>query len=93
MDIKITQTETKGAAFIQKETHLLAEMTFSIAGPELIIIDHTDVDASLKGQGVGKKLLLKIVEKAREENFKILPLCPFAKSLFDKDESLKDVLR
>lgn len=68
-------------------------MTYSIASPNLIIIDHTDVGVSLKGQGVGKKLLLKIVEKARDQNIKIMPLCPFAKSVFDKEESLQDVLK
>jgi predicted GNAT family acetyltransferase len=51
------------------------------------------VDISLKGQGVGKKLLLSIVEKARKEDFKILPLCPFAKSLFNKLDDIKDVLK
>jgi predicted GNAT family acetyltransferase len=51
------------------------------------------VDSSLKGQGAGTKLLLSIVEKARKENFKILPLCPFARSVFDKHESIKDVLK
>jgi len=68
-------------------------MTYSIASSELIIIDHTMVDISLKGQGVGKKLLLSIVEKARKEDFKILPLCPFAKSLFNKLDDIKDVLK
>lgn len=93
MDIKIEETDTKGAAFIETDKIKLAEMTYSIASPNLIIIDHTDVGVSLKGQGVGKKLLLKIVEKARDQNIKIMPLCPFAKSVFDKEESLQDVLK
>ena len=47
------------------------------------IIEHTDVDPSLKGQGVGKQLVAKVVEKMRGENRKIIPLCPFAKHEFD----------
>lgn len=93
MDIKIEETDTKGVAFIETDNIKLAEMTYSIASPSLIIIDHTDVDDSLKGQGIGRKLLLKIIEKARNQNFKIIPLCPFAKSVFNKEESLQDVLR
>ena len=93
MDIKIEETDTKGVAFIETDNIKLAEMTYSIASPSLIIIDHTDVDDSLKGQGIGRKLLLKIIEKARNQNLKIIPLCPFAKSVFDKEESLQDVLR
>ncbi len=93
MDIKIEETNTKGAAFIQKNSDRIAEMTYSIATPTLIIIDHTEVDESLKGQGIGKKLLMEIVKKSRNSNIKIIPLCPFVKSVFAKEESIQDVLK
>ena len=93
MKIEIEQNETKGAAHFSENEIRLAEMTYSIASSVLIIIDHTAVDDSLKGQDIGKKLVLAIVEKARKENFKILPLCPFAKSVFLKNKNIKDVLR
>lgn len=93
MNIKISENENKGAASYFVENEKKAEMTYSVASEELIIIDHTEVDESLQGEGIGKHLLMAIVEKARKENFKILPLCPFAKAMFNKDESIKDVLR
>lgn len=67
-------------------------MTYTWAGSEKFIIDHTEVDPSFKGQGVGKKMVLAAVDYARKNNLKILPLCPFAKAVFDKEESLHDVL-
>ena len=91
--MEIEQSQTKGATFMEQGGKRIAEMTYSKAGSNLIIIDHTEVDESLKGKGIGKKLLLAIVEKARYENIKIIPLCPFAKSIFNKDESLSDVLK
>lgn len=93
MEIKISTSATKGSAFYESNGSKLAEMTFSIASENLIIIDHTEVDESLKGQGVGKKLLMAIVEKARKEGIKIIPLCPFAKSVFQKDMAIQDVLK
>ena len=93
MNIEIEQNETKGAAHFSENEIRLAEMTYSIASSELVIIDHTAVDNSLKGQEVGKKLLFAIVEKARKNSFKILPLCPFAKSVFSKEEGIRDVLK
>ncbi len=93
MTIEIQQNDTKGAAYIEQEGARVAEMTYSVAGPQLIIIDHTEVDDSLKGTGTGKKLLMALVEKARKEKLKILPLCPFAKSVFDKDGTIGDVRR
>jgi len=93
MEIQIERSESKGAAFVEKDGKRIAEMTYSVAGANLIIIDHTEVDESLKGTGAGKNLLMALVEKARKEDIKILPLCPFAKSVFDKDESIQDVLK
>ena len=93
MKIEIKETNSKGTAFIAEENKTLAQMTYSVASSELIIIDHTEVDTSLQGKGVGKQLLMAIVKKAREDNFMILPLCPFAKSVFDRDKTLNDVLR
>ncbi|MCL4113420.1 UNVERIFIED_CONTAM: hypothetical protein GTU68_051223 [Idotea baltica] len=68
-------------------------MTYSKAGPQLWIINHTEVSEQLRGKGAGRQLLDAIVAKARAEEIKILPLCPFAKSVFEKDPSIRDVLR
>lgn len=93
MTIKSKENESKGSVYVEQDGKKLAEMTYSIASKHLIIIDHTEVDETLKGTGTGKQLLMIIIDKARKDNIKILPLCPFAKSVFDKDESLKDVLK
>ena len=71
----------------------LAEMTYTHAGPEKIIIDHTEVDASLKGQGVGYQLVEASVQYLRDNKLKVIPLCPFAAAVFKKkQEDYKDVL-
>lgn len=69
----------------------IAEIVFVPTGEHLSIIEHTDVDASLKGQGVGKQLVAKVVEKMRREQRKIIPLCPFAKHEFDKTPEYDDI--
>jgi predicted GNAT family acetyltransferase len=92
MEIKHKQSETKGAFYIELDGKVVGEMTYSIAGPALIIIDHTEVGEELKGKGAGAQLLNATVAYARENNIKIIPLCPFAKSMFDKKEELRDVL-
>lgn len=92
MDIKHEQTETKGAFFIEENGKRLAEMTYSKAGKDLIIIDHTEVSDELRGKSAGLKLVMAAVDFARTAKIKILPLCPFAKSVFDKKAELRDVL-
>ena len=69
----------------------LAEMTYSKAGKGLIIIDHTEVADELRGKSSGVKLVHAAVEFARTEKIKILPLCPFAKSVFDRKPEYADV--
>lgn len=92
MEIKRIEHGSKGAYLIEKQGERLAEMTYSKAGEHLIIIDHTEVSDTLHGQGVGKKLVYAAVEDARKQNFKIIPLCPFAKSIFDLRTEIQDVL-
>lgn len=93
MELILKEEETKGFAMARENGKRAGMMTFSIAGPELIIIDHTEVEPAFEGRGVGKELLYKIVEMARERNIKIIPLCPFANSMFKKLEDIRDVLK
>ncbi len=67
-------------------------MTYSWAGPNKIIIDHTEVESDFKGKGVGKEMVMEAVEYAREKQVKIVPECSFAKSVFDKNPDIEDVL-
>ena len=92
MDILQKDNGQKGSFYLEQDNKLLAEMTYVWAGADRMIIDHTDVDESLKGQGVGKQLVSKAVAFAREKQIKIIPLCPFAKSVFDKTKEFGDVL-
>jgi uncharacterized protein len=92
MEIKQTDNQQKGLFFIEQEGKVVAEMTYVWVGQDRIIIDHTEVSESLKGLGAGKQMLTKAVDFAREKRIKIIPLCPFAKSVFDKVSEFKDVL-
>ncbi|MFN7258327.1 MAG: GNAT family N-acetyltransferase [Cyclobacteriaceae bacterium] len=92
MDIKQIEHGSKGAFVIDDGFERLAEMTYSKSGEKIIIIDHTDVSDKLRGQGAGKQLVVKAVEYARINHIKILQLCPFARSVFDKSPELSDVL-
>lgn len=91
IEIKHKDNTTKGIFFVQQEGKMLAEMTYSKAGTDKIIIDHTHVDKSLSGQGVGGKLVKAAVDYARKSLLKILPLCPFANAEFKKHPEYEDV--
>lgn len=93
MNIQKNIGDTKGEFYIEEQGQKSAEMTFSKAGDDTIIIDHTFVDDSLRGKGIAEKLVMAGVDYARDNNLKIIPLCPYAKSLFEKKEDIRDVLK
>ncbi|HTO16798.1 MAG TPA: GNAT family N-acetyltransferase [Edaphocola sp.] len=93
MKIEIKETETKGFAQALEHEVIAGQMTYSIPSSDFIIIDHTEVNPAFKGREVGKHLLYKVVEMAREKKLKILPLCPFANKMFQKLTDIQDVLK
>lgn len=94
MLIQQKQEGSKGFFYVQENEQLLAEMTYSMTGTELMIIDHTDVSDTLRGKNVGYQLVQAAVEYARANHMKILPLCPFANAVFKKKiAEFGDVLR
>jgi predicted GNAT family acetyltransferase len=70
-----------------------AELTYSRAGPKLIIADHTGVPDAFRGQGVGRKLVQRMVDDARAQGFKIYVLCPFVKAERAKHSEWADVFQ
>lgn len=81
----------RGAFVIERGGKRLAEMTYTVAGSR-VIIDHTTVGDALRGTGAGTRLVEAAVAWARNDAKKLMPLCPFAKSVFDKTPEYRDVL-
>jgi uncharacterized protein len=92
IEIKHTKVQSKGNFSALDENKVAGGIYYTMAGESRMILDHTEVNNDYRGQGVGKKILLHIVDYARENKIQIIPLCPFAKSVFDKTESIRDVL-
>lgn len=92
MDIKHIHETNKGVFLVEENNQVLAKLEYSMAGTDKMIISHTEVNPVLSGKGVGKQLVAKAVDYSREHKIKILPLCPFAKAIFDKVPEYNDVL-
>jgi len=70
----------------------VGRLYYSWAGIDKFIIDHTEVKPEAKGTGAGKFLVEGTVKYARENNFKLIPLCPFANAMFKKNKEWRDVI-
>lgn len=89
--IKIIYEPKRNRAAAYDDDKIIGESTYS-KSDKIWIIDHTFVEKNYGGQGIATKLVAEVVNQARENNVKIIPLCPFAKREFDKREEYSDVL-
>ena len=70
-----------------------AELPYSKVGDSgNVIADHTGVPEELGGRGVGSALVRYLVEDARTNGFRIMPLCPFVKAQYQKHPEWSDVM-
>lgn len=92
IEIKQIASGTKGYFGAFDDNKEAGRMSYTFAGETRMILDHTKVDDEYRGQNIGKRILMEVVGYARQNKIKIIPLCPFAKSIFEKVESIRDVL-
>lgn len=91
-EIKHQNNEKNGVFEIYEDGVKAGEMTYTWAGTDKFIIDHTGVDEAFNGKGYAKQLIYAGVEYAREKGIKIIPLCSFAKKTIEKTLQFQDVL-
>jgi uncharacterized protein len=92
MEILQKDDGLNGQFYIEIDLQIQAKMSYVWRGNDRIIIDHTEVSELLRGKNAGKQMVIKAVEFARKKNIKIVPLCPFAKSVLTKSLEFSDVL-
>ena len=85
--------EREHHAFVYRDASgaLLAEITYQPLDEHTVLADHTFVDPSLRGQGVGKKLVCHLADQMRAEHKKIKPQCLYVVALFEQDTQFDDV--
>lgn len=75
----LTEREIRGSKgrFVICRDGEEAELTYAITSPTRVIAGHTGVPDSFRGTGAGLALVTRLVETARAEGFRVMPLCPF----------------
>lgn len=67
------------------------EITFTRRGSARISADHTGVPKSMGGLGIAGALLAFMLEDARREGFRILPICPYVRGQYAKHPEWADL--
>ena len=83
----------KNIVYIKNEEgKMIAYCTFPKVGEGLVMIDHTVVDPSLRGQGIAGKLMSEAYESIKEQGLRVRPVCSYAVGWFEKNPDKKDIL-
>lgn len=90
-EIKHKESDRRGMFYMEDEKGIITELTYSIQDNGIIVIDHTETRNELEGKGLASQLVRRSVEYARENNYKVDPLCPFAEVQFDNNKDYQDV--
>ena len=81
-----------GLIWLGDESDPDAYITYTLDENKVMSITHTVVKKELGGSGIAGKITDEAVNVARENGYKILPICSYAVKYFEKNEELKDLL-
>lgn len=70
---------------------MIAEVTFPNVSENIVNIDHTFVDDSLRGQGIAGSLLKAVAQTLRSSHKKAYPTCSYAIKWFAAHPDYADV--
>lgn len=94
--IAITRSETGGngryAATIEGSAGE-AELTYRRRAPNLVVANHTFAPPSMRGTGVARALVERLVADARAEGFTIVPTCSYVAAEAKRHPEWADVMR
>ncbi|MDR0252254.1 MAG: N-acetyltransferase [Brucellaceae bacterium] len=68
------------------------EITFTRRAHGVISADHTGAPDSMRGTGAAAALVTYMVEDARKNGFRILPLCPYVRAQYRRHPDWADVM-
>ena len=92
MEVKHDKRENKGIFFVEENGERIANLLYVFTDDCTFSIEHTIVNTGNEGKGIAKKLVDAAVDFARQNNYKIIPTCPYAKKVLEGSDLYKDIL-
>lgn len=92
IEIKHEHKTTEGEFYYEENGVRLAYLSYHMEAGHWLRAEHTVVDPTLGGRGIGKLLLEQCVLFTRKNQYKIVPLCPFVAAQINKTPDWQDVL-
>lgn len=71
---------------------LMIEATFPFHKEGVVVVNHTYVDPSLRGQGIASQLMHEVCKHAKQLNYKVVATCPYAVVWFKKHREYDNLI-
>ncbi|MDR0885258.1 MAG: N-acetyltransferase [Clostridiales Family XIII bacterium] len=77
-----------------KDAHgnVIAEVTYPVLKPGIVVINHTYVDGSLRGQGIAGELMEVCYDEIKSKGEKALLVCPYAVRWYSEHPKYNDIV-
>lgn len=92
IEIRHEENGDRGAFYVETAEGRLAELSYTRTSAQTVVLEHTEVSDALQGRGVGKQLVEAACDWARRTGTTFVPVCTYAKSVFERYPGLRDVL-
>lgn len=87
-------TENSGVFNVLENNEVIGELTYSLPQdrPGILVANHTLINSSYRGKGIGEVLIKKMIELVEEKQYKIKPTCSFVVKYFERHPELSYLL-
>jgi predicted GNAT family acetyltransferase len=86
--------DTKNNEFILPlENNLSAKVVYTLDSCNGMRLIHSEVPYELRGQGIGKELVLKTFQKLTDEGFEATAVCSYIRATARRDEKWKTIIK
>lgn len=90
--VEAEETPTSGQLrLMDRAGNELGHMRYRREGA-VVVIEHTEVDSSLRGHQGGRRFFDAMVEWARKRGLRVRSECPFTTSMFKRTPAAQDIL-
>ncbi|MDO9630077.1 MAG: GNAT family N-acetyltransferase [Acholeplasmataceae bacterium] len=75
-----------------EEGTVIVNATFPEISKGVVVVDHTYVDPSLRGQGIASLLMHEVYKHGKAMEYKMVATCPYAVVWFKKHKEFNDII-
>ncbi len=75
-----------------EEGKIIVKATFPFIKKDTVVVDHTYVDPSLRGQGIASQLMKEVYNHCKKSGYKVVAKCAYAVVWFKKHQEFNDII-